>query len=163
VRVEGVGPEGDGDGFDRDVEETGFFREQLELTTPLQAIINEVQTDRPDLGGSSAPDGTVTMLFTDIEGSTELAERLADSDWTELIRWHRRDTTQSARAYRGYVVKSLGDGFMVAFPSASDAIRCAQIVRDSAALGWHGNPVRLRAGIHSGMPFVTSTTSTATL
>jgi class 3 adenylate cyclase len=39
---------------------------------------------------------------------------------------------------------------MIAFPSASDAIRCAQLVRDSAASGWRGNPVRLRAGIHSG-------------
>jgi class 3 adenylate cyclase len=122
----------------------------IELTTPLQAIVTEVQTDRPDLEGSTAPDGTVTMLFTDIESSTELAEHLGDSDWMELIRWHRGDTRQSARKNRGYVVKSLGDGFMIAFPSASDAIRCAQNVRDSAALGWSGHPVRLRAGIHSG-------------
>jgi class 3 adenylate cyclase len=122
----------------------------LELTTPLQAIVTEVQTDRPDLGGWSAPDGTVTMLFTDIERSTELAERLGGSDWMELIRWHRRDTARSARKNRGFVIKSLGDGFMIAFPSASDAIRCARDVRESAALGWSGHPVQLRAGIHSG-------------
>lgn len=122
----------------------------LELSTPLQAIVNEVRTDRPDLEESSAPDGTVTLLFTDIEGSTEIAENLGDSDWTELIRWHRRDTARSARTHRGFVVKSLGDGFMIAFPSASDAIRCAQVVRDGAAIGWRGTPVRLRAGIHSG-------------
>jgi class 3 adenylate cyclase len=122
----------------------------IELTTPLQAIVTEVQTDRPDLGRSTGPDGTVTMLFTDIESSTELAERLGDSDWMELIRWHRRDTTQSARKNRGYVIKSLGDGFMIAFPSASDAIRCARDVCNSAAIGWSGHPVRLRAGIHSG-------------
>lgn len=122
----------------------------LELTTPLQAIVTEVQTDRPDLRESTAPDGTVTMLFTDIESSTELAERLGDSDWMELIRWHRRDTTQSAKRNRGYVIKSLGDGFMIAFPSAADAIRCAQDVHDSAGVGWSGNPVRLRAGIHTG-------------
>ncbi len=122
----------------------------LELSTPLQAILNEVQTDRPDLEGSSAPDGTVTLLFTDMEGSTELAEQLGDSNWTELIRWHRRDTTQSAQAHRGFIVKSLGDGFMIAFPSASDAIRCAELVRGQAADGWEGKTVRLRAGIHSG-------------
>ena len=122
----------------------------LELTTPLQSIVTEVQTDRPDLVGAIAPDGTVTMLFTDIESSTELAEHLGDSDWMELIRWHRRDTTQSAHRNHGYVIKSLGDGFMLAFASASDAIRCARDVSDSAALGWSGHPVRLRAGIHSG-------------
>lgn len=122
----------------------------LQLTTPFEAIAAAVRSDRPDLEGSAAPDGTVTLLFTDIERSTELAERLGDSAWAELVRWHRVDTTKSAKAHRGYVVKSLGDGFMIAFPSASDAIRCALDVRLSAAEGWEGNIIRLRAGIHSG-------------
>jgi len=122
----------------------------LELSTPLEAIVAAVQSDRPDLQASTAMDGTVTLLFTDIEGSTEMAERLGDSAWTELIRWHRRDTSLSATAHRGFVVKSLGDGFMIAFPSASEAILCARTVRESAARGWEGNPVTIRAGIHSG-------------
>jgi class 3 adenylate cyclase len=122
----------------------------LELSTPLDAIVAAVQSDRPDLKASTAPDGTVTLLFTDIEASTELSERLGDNTWAELIRWHRSDTTRSATAYRGFVVKSLGDGFMIAFPSASEAIRCAREVRESAARGWEGNTLRVRAGIHSG-------------
>jgi hypothetical protein len=66
------------------------------------------------------------------------------------VQLDRRDTTQSAAAHRGFVVKSLGDGFMIAFPSASEAIRCARTVRDSASDGWEGNRVSIRAGIHSG-------------
>ena len=57
--------------------------------------------------------------------STELAERLGDERWTDLLRWHRATTETAAAANRGYAVKSLGDGFMIAFPSATDGIRCA--------------------------------------
>jgi class 3 adenylate cyclase len=122
----------------------------LELTTPLDQIVAEVQSDRPNLTASAAPDGTVTVLFTDIEGSTEMAERLGDAGWIELVRWHRHETSESAKAHRGYVVKSLGDGFMIAFPSASDAIRCAQGLRERADRGWSGHRIKLRAGINSG-------------
>jgi class 3 adenylate cyclase len=122
----------------------------MELSTPLDRIAVDVQSDRPNLRSSAAPDGTVTVLFTDIEASTELAERLGDSEWVRLVRWHRQETTESAHAHHGFVVKSLGDGFMIAFSSASDAIRCAQGVRESAAQGWAGHPIRIRAGINSG-------------
>jgi class 3 adenylate cyclase len=47
-------------------------------------------------------------------------------------------------------VKSLGDGFMIAFSSATNAIHCAQDIRDRAAAGWHGHRINVRAGIHTG-------------
>jgi class 3 adenylate cyclase len=122
----------------------------LEMTTTFDAVADSVREDRPSLGISAAPDGTVTLLFTDIEASTELAERLGDVRYTKLLRWHRAATNGAADANRGYVVKSLGDGFMIAFPSASDGIRCAIALQHSVADGWEGEPVRLRAGLHSG-------------
>jgi class 3 adenylate cyclase len=89
-------------------------------------------------------------LFTDIEDSTKLAEQLGDERWMELLRWHRDDVQKAASRHRGFVVKSLGDGFMIAFASASEAIRCAGEVRDRAAAGWEDYQFRVRAGIHSG-------------
>jgi class 3 adenylate cyclase len=122
----------------------------VELTTTVEAVAASVRRDRPSLGVSTAPDGTITLLFTDIEASTELAERLGDEQWIRLLRWHRSATTDAAEANRGFVVKSLGDGFMIAFPSASDGLRCAIDLQRRIAEGWQGEKVRLRAGLHSG-------------
>jgi class 3 adenylate cyclase len=122
----------------------------VELSTPLEAVAAAVQVERPNLVATAAPDGTVTLLFTDIEASTELAERLGDSRWMELVRWHRSKTNDAAQKHTGYVVKSLGDGFMIAFPSASEAIQCAMEIQSCVAAGWDGNKIRVRAGIHSG-------------
>jgi class 3 adenylate cyclase len=120
------------------------------LTTSLDAVAAAVQEARPAVGAVTAPDGTVTLLFTDIERSTELAERLGDERWAELLRWLRAQTSEAAEACRGYIVKCLGDGFMLAFSSASDGIRCAAALQRGTAAGWQGETVRLRAGLHSG-------------
>jgi class 3 adenylate cyclase len=122
----------------------------VELTTTFDAVADAVRENRPELGVPAAPDGTVTLLFTDIEASTVLAERLGDDRWTRLLRWHRTATDEAARANRGYVVKSLGDGFMIAFPSASDGIRCAIELQRRVDEGWEGEFIRIRTGLHSG-------------
>jgi len=122
----------------------------LDLPTTFEVVAESVRESRPPLGVSTAPDGTVTLLFTDIEASTELAERLGDERWTGLLRWHRATTERAAAANRGFVVKSLGDGFMIAFPSATDGIRCASELQRGIAKGWEGESIRLRAGLHSG-------------
>jgi len=56
--------------------------------TPIEAIASAVSEQRPDLRAQAAPDGTVTMLFTDIENSTNLTERLGDTQWLEVLRAH---------------------------------------------------------------------------
>jgi len=122
----------------------------VELSTPLEAVAAAVQAERPNLGSTAAPDGTVTLLFTDIEASTELAETLGDPRWMKLVHWHRSKTNDAAQENRGYVVKSLGDGFMIAFQSASDAIQCAIDIQSCVASGWNGHEIWVRAGIHSG-------------
>ena len=122
----------------------------MDLASTFEAVAEAVRTDRPDLGFPPAPDGTVTLMFTDIEASTTIAERLGDEQWTRLLRWLRDTTTAAAQAHRGYVVKCLGDGFMIAFPSASDGLACANQLQRDVAAGWHGETIRLRAGLHAG-------------
>lgn len=72
-----------------------------------------------------AEPGTVTLLFTDLVGSTELLQRLGDDDGERVRRILFRLLREAVDAQRGREVKNLGDGLMVAFPSARDAIRCA--------------------------------------
>jgi class 3 adenylate cyclase len=95
----------------------------------------------------------VTILFSDIEGSTVLNERLGDVRWLELLRAHNRLIREQVQACGGFEVKSQGDGFMIAFPSARRAIDCAQAIQGTidAELGKHPDgPVRVRIGLHTG-------------
>ena len=120
----------------------------------VDEVAASVATERPpSLRRAAAPDGTVTILFSDIEGSTALNERLGDVRWLELLREHNRVIRSQVGACDGFEVKAQGDGFMIAFPSARRAIRCAVAIQDAIAreLGDHPDgPVRVRIGLHTG-------------
>jgi class 3 adenylate cyclase len=106
-----------------------------------------------DLGGRTSPDGAVTILFTDIEGSTEMLERLGDDAWIEVLRTHNRLVREVVARYDGNEVKSQGDGFMIAFASARMCLHCAiEMQRSLDAFGVEHpqEPPRVRAGLHSG-------------
>ena len=121
--------------------------------TSVDGVASRVAAERPSLEPGAAPDGTVTILFTDIEGSTALNDRLGDVRWLELLRAHNRIVREQVKACQGFEVKSQGDGFMIAFPSARRAIRCAQAIQDAMAreLADHPDgPVRVRIGLHTG-------------
>jgi class 3 adenylate cyclase len=96
---------------------------------------------------------TVTILFTDLVGSTELAARLGSSA-SEDLRTHHFSTIRSALAvHRGDEVKTLGDGFMAAFDSSSDAIACAVTMQRSVARHNRQEPQReigMRVGVSAG-------------
>jgi class 3 adenylate cyclase len=116
----------------------------------LAATVNE---ERPDIRAAAAPDGTVTILFSDIAGSTEINDRLGDLRWLELLRIHHDIVRDQVRAHRGFEVKSQGDGFMVAFPSARAAVHCAQAIQleMDTKLGDHPEgPMQVRIGLHTG-------------
>jgi class 3 adenylate cyclase len=101
----------------------------------------------------TAPDGTVTILFSDIEGSTALNERLGDMRWLELLQAHHLVVRDQVKTYGGFEVKSQGDGFMIAFPSARRAIECARAIQKAIGrdLGDHPDgPIRVRIGLHTG-------------
>jgi predicted ATPase/class 3 adenylate cyclase len=99
------------------------------------------------------PSGTVTLLFSDIEGSTKLLHRAGDS-YADLLSAHRRLMRQAFARHRGVEVDTEGDAFFVAFAAADDAVAAAASAQ--AALAAHdwpgGNDVRVRIGLHTGTP-----------
>jgi class 3 adenylate cyclase len=87
-----------------------------------------------------------TVLFTDVVGSTELAARLGDRRWRELLFGHDLLVRAELERFRGRAVKFTGDGVLATFDGPGRAIRCACSIRDSVrSLG-----VEVRAGLHSG-------------
>ncbi len=98
------------------------------------------------------PTGTVTFLFSDIEGSTRLARSMPADDWRALLQAHDDLVDATIAANGGAVVKHEGDGTFAAFGTASDALdAAASLSREIAERDWpDGAIVRLRIGIHSG-------------
>src|SRR5947209_16031468 len=101
------------------------------------------------------PSGTVTLLFTDIEGSTRLLQRLGDR-YAEALAAHHRLLREAFAAHGGHEVDTQGDAFFVAFPRAIDAVQAAVAAqRALAAHPWsEGAAVRIRMGLHTGEPAV---------
>ena len=97
------------------------------------------------------PSGTVTLLFSDIEGSTQLLQQLGDR-YADALAEHRRILRAAFERHHGVEVDTQGDAFFVAFASASDAVAAAHDAQAALA----GRPIRVRIGIHSGEPLVTA-------
>jgi class 3 adenylate cyclase/ketosteroid isomerase-like protein len=120
--------------------------------TAIEYIASAVSIERPDLRQQAAPDGTVTMLFTDIENSTVLTERLGDTHWLELLQDHNEIVRTQVRRHGCFEVKSQGDGFMVASQSARRALQCA--IGIQRGLAEHNTdaaePISVRMGLHTG-------------
>ena len=93
-----------------------------------------------------ARDGTLTLLFTDVEESTALGARLGDVAYHELLSRHYADLRAAVAAHNGTEVKERGDGLMVVFSSARAAIDCAKVMQTAAAKGL----LPLKIGINSG-------------
>jgi predicted ATPase/class 3 adenylate cyclase len=108
----------------------------------------------PDL-----PAGTVTFLFTDIEGSTGLLRRLGDTDYRQLHADHHDLVRKSIAAHNGSEVDAQSESFFVSFPTARGAVNCAiAIQRAVSAHAWpDGTIVRVRIGVHTGEAIETPT------
>jgi class 3 adenylate cyclase len=88
----------------------------------------------------------LTVLFTDIAGSTELASKLGDRRWRDLLERHNEIVRARLEQFRGREIDRAGDGFLATFDGPARAVRCAQAVLAEA--GEEG--LTLRAGVHSG-------------
>lgn len=102
---------------------------------------------------SGSADDTVTIMFSDIEGSTELALGAGDRRWYEILTWHNQLVEQRVAAHAGFIVKNQGDGFMITFNSARRAIICASEIQQALhrqAVADPANAVRVRIGMHTG-------------
>jgi len=127
---------------------TGVIQSTIE---DLTAWANEEQAEIVHM---AAPDGTVTIVFSDIENSTQLNARMGDRTWVKVLEAHDQVLRGRIAQYRGQVVKTAGDGFMVAFRDPEAACRAAVAIqsdlrRPSEVLRRHGK-VRVRIGIHLG-------------
>src|SRR5438874_1243004 len=98
---------------------------------------------------SHLPSGTVTFLFTDIEGSTRLLHELGDA-YADALTEHRRVLREAFARHGGVEVDTQGDAFFVVFSRASDALAAAS----EAQAGLDG-PIRVRMGVHTGEPLLT--------
>jgi len=112
---------------------------------------------RADSPASSLPEGTVTFLFTDIEGSTNLLQRLGDK-YISLLDDHHRILREIFAKWNGREVDTEGDAFFVSFPKATEAVAAVvEAQRTLASYTWpEGATVRVRMGLHTGEPWTGS-------
>ena len=100
---------------------------------------------------SGLPTGTVTFLFTDIEGSTQIAQRHRDV-WEKLQARHHAILRLAIETHKGYIFQVIGDAFCAAFHQPGDALRAAlHAQRDLRTEPWGSVAVRVRMGIHTGL------------
>jgi predicted ATPase len=100
---------------------------------------------------SDLPSGTVTFLFTDVEGSTKLLHSLGAEAYAEALAEHRRAIRAACAAEGGVEVDTQGDAFFFAFPTAPGALMAAAALTESLSPG----PISVRVGLHTGTPLVT--------
>ena len=94
------------------------------------------------------PSGTVTLVFTDIEGSTSLLEQLGTDGYRAALGEHRRIVREACARHEGYEVGTEGDSFFYAFATAQAAVSAVS----EAMTGLDGGPIKIRVGIHTGEP-----------
>ncbi len=97
------------------------------------------------------PTGTVSFLFTDVEGSTKLLHELGSDAYADALAEHRRVIREACRSQGGVEVDTQGDAFFFAFATAPGAISAAAAMRDALASG----SIRVRVGLHTGAPLLT--------
>jgi class 3 adenylate cyclase len=126
----------------------------VDVTTSIDNMVSALEAERPDMRAHAAPDGTVAILFSDIEDSTVLTEKLGDERWLQVLRSHNAIFREHLARHEGYEVKSQGDGFMLAFPEPCKALECAIDVQRDFASRQEETPdeevLRVRMGLHTG-------------
>ena len=133
---------------------------QQELLARVRAVLRRVKKTTGDeevydLPPNTTPDGTVTILFSDIEGFTHMTERLGDQRAQEVLRVHNDIVRHQVAAHGGFEVKTLGDGFMLAFSSARRALQCSMAIQRAFATHNESHideAVNVRIGLHTGEP-----------
>jgi class 3 adenylate cyclase len=112
--------------------------------------------DRSEITRIASADGTVTILFTDIENSTAMNSEMGDKNWVKLLAAHDDLVKTYVDRHLGHVVKSQGDGYMVVFPTpelalgASLGIQRALGAKRQRSRRLRRTPIRVRIGLHTG-------------
>ena len=123
------------------------------LASSIEDLTRWASEDR-EIRRFTAEDGTITILFSDIENSTSLNDQLGDEAWVRILAAHDALVQRAVEANHGHIVKSQGDGFMVVFRTPADAVRCGIAMQDAFESNSHRalrrTPIRVRVGIHAG-------------
>ncbi len=125
----------------------------IDIRTSIEAVASVVETQRPDLQRHASPDGTVTLMFSDMEGFTSMTERLGDQEALKVIQSHNSIVRKALGDHDGYEVELQGDGFLLAFSNAGRAVECAIAIQHAFASYNEEHPeqpIRVRIGLHSG-------------
>jgi class 3 adenylate cyclase len=124
------------------------------VMSSMQDFTRWAVEDRAGIVETAAPDGTVTVLFSDIEDSTALNEQLGDAGWIKLLEAHNRVVRAQVEAHDGHVVKTQGDGFMVVFGDPFEAVGAAVGIqadlRRARGRRLRATPLKVRIGLHLG-------------
>ena len=128
----------------------GLQPRSLRWTKSLEDLLAAIHGTVEDQVRASVRQGTVTLVFTDIEGSTEMAKEEGDERWAEIIASHDATIRQIVERGGGTVVKTLGDGAMIAFDSVRDGARAASQIQRAFADHTGAPALRLRIGMHIG-------------
>jgi len=147
--AEAIGAEGDKATAHRDLRAARTAFERLGATLDLQrvdALLADEQTP-----AASVERVTRTFMFTDIVTSTDLVGLVGDEAWGELLSWHNRELRSAFASHRGEEVKTTGDGFLVTFGTAAEAIECAVDIqrRLTRHRREHGFAPSVRIGLHT--------------
>jgi class 3 adenylate cyclase len=123
--------------------------------TPVTVLADEAAREHIDTGPLVSTEGTVTIMFSDIESSSEMTARLGDQRWLALLREHDRIVRDCVNRHGGRVIKTQGDGFMVSFKSARAAVLAAVSIQRAMYArtkddGEGIEAVHVRLGIHTG-------------
>jgi class 3 adenylate cyclase len=110
--------------------------------------------EAPAVGEPPAAGAFRTVLFTDVEGSTALTQRLGDAKAREVLRNHERIVREALNSHGGSEVKTMGDGFMASFSSATGALECAIAMQRAFAAHSESaeESIRVRIGLNAGEP-----------
>jgi class 3 adenylate cyclase len=152
------------------LEGASLLQQQRENRETAAIAIDEFLSEGEEAGAEELSAEIVhTILFTDVEGSTALTDRLGDAKAREVLREHERITRDALKDHGGSEVKALGDGFMASFSSATKALECA-IAMQRAFAEWNEGvgaalappqgaassaptiPIRVRIGLNAGEP-----------
>jgi class 3 adenylate cyclase len=120
----------------------------LSVATSIEAVTAAVRDDHVSLEPLAAKDGLIAIMFTDIEGSTAMAGELGDRAWFDLLRRHNESIREKVSKYGGVEVKSVGDGFMIAFEDLERALSCATAIQ--RAITSATPEIKVRIGVHAG-------------
>jgi class 3 adenylate cyclase len=126
------------------------------LVASLEDFTRWATEQRAAIGRMAADDGTVTIMFSDIEGSTALNASLGDARWVRVLAAHDELVETYVEKYRGLIVKTQGDGHMVVFSTPDLALQAALDIQRAFGAKWNHSrelrrtPVKVRIGLHTG-------------